>query len=338
MDRIWAAFIVVVLAGGVLIHADDVAGCRPAEVPVTVVLSDGRPVLNLSPNGFVAKSGGKTVNIRGVESVSDPRRIGIVLDDSRDLKDEAWSAVQVALQRILGQARKEDAFALITAHGYDARLRFGSAPQTIEQQFQEITAKRKAANNTGPSVFDAIAEMATWFGTGQPGDAILVLASNEDDMQRRHGKTGFDKLSELLTEHSIRVFGIQFGMVLAGEMYWSGPLFGGARNQIRTSGVDVNREHLGFLSQATGGFLHVEVTDDPQHEYRLTDPVRSNLEQAAWRIYESIVQYYELQIDSSPTELDHKLVIDLAPQYRAKLPKAVAFYPRSSIHCANTSN
>jgi len=105
------------------------------------------------------------------------------------------------LTQIVSQARPEDAFALITARG--------ESRDVLLNALHDLTAKGEAQDS---GVRDAVQQGVAWLQPRQKGDAILLHTMGIESYSR----TNFRKVRDALEPWGIRLFGMQFGPIVAG--------------------------------------------------------------------------------------------------------------------------
>lgn len=97
----------------------------------------------------------------------------------RDADQPMSQAIPVAIAQILSKAEPQDSFALLTVGGPRKALPFGSSQDAIRAAGDQL---RKAKwERGGKGVLDALVEAASWFGSPQVGDSIILFggAPNE---------------------------------------------------------------------------------------------------------------------------------------------------------------
>lgn len=294
------------------------------EISAIVALPDATLVQGLGSEGFVAREKSGSSKIAAVISDRAPRHILFVVETGRRVPPTVRKVEGEILTEILKRARPEDSFALLTAYGPRREVRFGANNVTLASAIDEI-AIGSSGKNEGTGVLDAIFEGINWFQPRSTGDTVLVLTLG---IESKH-QISFAKVRDGLAKEGIHVFGFQLG-----------PFFGGSYNAYLSTGpfgrlsltgwFDPNRENLFTLSRYTGGFVALENAEgDPQKEYQLTDQRLQAIRHAAQQEYKAIVEFYKIQIEGSPKDLE----IDLAASVRRELPKAEVIYPRGSQNC-----
>ena len=175
-----------------------------------------------------------------------------------------------------------------------------------------------------------IEDATSLFGKPQYGDAMILMAGDADD---QGGITrGGAQAGELLMAHGIRLFMIQFGTIIAGS-YSTEIMRGGPGGFSVRSSVSPNREHLGYVSQTTGGLAQIVGGYDPQHEFELNDAMRKKVEWMVYHEYAYAVQPYDVTLHANPAQLGKNWKIDLTSAIRTKQPSAELFYPQEVKTC-----
>ncbi len=253
-----------------------------------------------------------------------PRRCLFVVETGKQVTLTVRKVEVEILEEILKNARLEDSFALLSAHGPHREARFGASKETLKSTVEEIGVGA-SGRNEGTGVLDAIFEGINWFPAHITGAAILVLTMG---VESNH-QISFAKVRDGLAKAGIHLFGFQLGPIFEG--HYQAILSTGPFGQPSLTGwFDPNRENLFALSRYTGGFVALENAEgDPQKEYQLTDQRLHAIRHAAQQEYKAIVEFYKIQIEGSPKDLE----IDLAESIRRELPKAEVIYPRNPQNC-----
>jgi hypothetical protein len=297
-------------------------------LPTIVALPNAALVQRLGTDGFVARDKNGPAKIKTVISDRGPRHVLFVVETGKQVPPAVRNVEMEILAEILKDARQEDSFALLTAHGPRREVRFGTSKETLKSTVEEIGVGA-SGKNEGNGLLDAIFEGIDWFRPYNAGDAVIVLTLG---IESNH-QVSFAKVRDGLAKEGIHLFGFQLGPFFAGSYntYLSTTPFG----QLSLTGwFDPNRENLFALSRYTGGFVALENAEgDPQKAYQLTDQRLHAIRHAAQQEYKAIVEFYIIKIEGSPKNLE----IDLAESIRRELPKAEVIYPRNSQNCSQVS-
>jgi hypothetical protein len=294
------------------------------DVPLNIVLPDAALVRNMPQGGFVAHHGSNVLVIRSVNADTTPRRIVLVVENGNKVNPAARKVEASVLGAIATNARAEDSFAFLTAHGPRKELSFGAPRDALLSAIGELSSPVKGKGQT-KSTLDAVLEAASWLQPPQPGDSIILLTMGPEP-----GEPGYGRVANVLTAAGIRLFGFQLGKIYLG-IYTLGmaPIstFAGV---IPRATIEPNRETMFALADETGGFFLGENTEgDSRLSYRLTDDRLQQLDKFAGQLYKGIVEYYRIRFVTAP----EGFAIDLTDSVRQKLPKAHMAYPRKLPRC-----
>ena len=163
---------------------------------------------------------------------------------------------------------------------------------------------------------------------------MILMAGDADDQGGI--TTGGAHAAEVLTAHGIRLFMMQFGMIIAGS-YSTEIVPGGPGGFSVKSWALSNREHMGYVSQATGGLVQIVGGFDPQHQFELNDAMRKRVEWMVYHEYAYAAQFYDFTLHANPAQLGKNWKIDLASATRAKKQSAELFYPQEVKTCTAPS-
>src|SRR5579864_391179 len=181
------------------------AACTAADVPVSVIKVNGDPVEGLAAADFMAQLKKQSLAIQSATYDGGPRRILLVLDETRELSAEAHKAAIEFATAIISSAQPQDSLALLTARGAEGAVKFGADRPALLHALNENRDAQARGKQLG--VMDAVAEGITWFGQPQMGDSIVLIAM---DLEGNHN-TNFKNVARLLEEHRIRLFGVALG-------------------------------------------------------------------------------------------------------------------------------
>jgi hypothetical protein len=297
------------------------------EIPAIVALPDATLVQRMGSDGFVVYSG--PAKIEGVSSDRGTRRILFVVETGKQIPPIVRKLEAEIVAEILKNARPEDSFALLTAHGPRREVRFGASKETFRSTVEEIGIGA-TGKNEGTGVLDAIFEGINWFQPHNTGDAVLVLTMGIESSHQ----VSFAKTRDGIAKAGIHLFGFQLGPFIEG--YGQIGLGTGPFGQPTITGwIDPNRENLFALSRYAGGFVVLENAEgDPWKEYDLTDQRLHAIRHAAQQEYKAIVEFYKIQLAGSPKDLE----IGLADSIRKQLPQAEVIHPRNDQSCLEASS
>jgi hypothetical protein len=319
-----AAFFSLVICAALLAQEPD---CT-IELPAFVTMPDDSLVKGLGANSFVANDKRGPTKIELVRSDRAPRRTLFVVETGKQVPPAARKVEAEILTEILKYARPEDSFALLTTHGPRREVRFGAGNETLASTVEEIGIGL-SGKNQGTGVLDTIFEGIDWFQNHKIGDAVFVLTMGIESNHR----FSFAKVRDGLVNAHTRLFGFQLGRFISG--YYRAGVGPSPFDQFRTAWIDPNQEHLFALSKYTGGIVALENAEgDPWKEYRLTNERLHAIRHVAQQEYKAIAEFYRIQIQGSPKDLE----IALTDSIRKQLPQAEVSYPRNSQNCLEVSN
>jgi hypothetical protein len=277
--------------------------CKSVEVPIGVISASGDIFRGLAAEDFLGHVQKKPVTVKLVTFDDGPRRVLIVADVNKKLPAAARKAESEMVRIILDNARKEDTFALIPAHGHGPQVKFTADRPAITLS---LGADGGGTSGKEPGVLDSVMEGMEWFGAPQSGDSIVVMAA---DMEGNH-KTNARLVARALEEKHIRMFGLALGPVttknsVAGEtvtnasmgLAYSKPLVG---DVTYTTGDD----NFFPLTVNSGGLVLSAMNGDSHRSYNLEDPqVIQAVRQKALSVSKMISAYYRMQVE--PPQLAH---------------------------------
>ena len=319
----------VCLCGFALAQVDS---CKTTELPVGVVNPNGETYIGLNASSFSGHVGKFAVPVNSMSYDDGPRRIVLVVDQGKKLNADSRKAEQDMLAVLLGAARQQDSFALITARGPSHVVKFG----------EERSALSAAINDEGMGrhdkelgVMDAIVQAVDMFGESKPGDAIIVMAY---DLEGNHG-TNAKKVAKALEDHHVRLFGLALGLVGMKNMATSGQSTTAWGLSTATSAVgDVVYEtgdpDFYPLTRNSGGIVVSVMNYDPKRTFSMKDPaLQARVKQQAHTIFNMVSTYYRMQID--PPRLGHseEWNIEVADSVKKSVPHMFLLYPHQIGAC-----
>jgi hypothetical protein len=307
--------------------------CKGAEIPIGVISASGDIFRGLAAEDFLGQLQKKPVSVKLVTFDDGPRRILIVVDVNKKLSPDSRKAESEMVRIILENARKEDTFALIPAHGHGPQVKFTADRPAITLA---LGADGGGKNGKEPGVLDSVMEGMGWFESPQSGDAIVVMAA---DMEGNH-KTNAKLVARALEERHIRMFGLALAPVttkntIAGEtvtnasmgLAYSRPLVG---DLAYTTGDD----NFFPLTVNSGGLVLGVMNGDNHRSYNLEDPqMIQAVRQKALSVSKMISAYYRMQLE--PPQLAHPQDWDLTinPEVQKHAPPMFVLYPHQLGPC-----
>jgi hypothetical protein len=296
-------------------------------LPVALVDHRGNLLGGATAKDLTVQWHKQTLPIESLTYNTAPRRLLFVADTGRHLPAEVRKMEYALMSYLLHEARPGDTFALLTARGTSRQIHFDDGKDSVSKAVQDLSSDGKEEKKAGP-MLDTILEGLTWFGTPQPGDAILLMTDQlvpyDTDSQFRGGyaidvrplneksKTTFKKLTESLAAHRTRVFGVQFsGILLDPNTYQAGD------------------ENLLGLSIGSGGYVVVDAMT-PFGGYQLTSARIDDLQKKVYQLSGAIAEFYLVQL-KAPADADRQQwKIELASDLRKN---TYALYPRWFRSC-----
>jgi len=323
-------FTILIILCGFAVAQDD--SCKATELPVGVVNPNGETYIGLNASSFSGHAGKFAVPVPSMSYDDGPRRIVLVVDQTRKLNADSRKAEQDMLAVLLGAARQQDSFALITARGTSHVVKFG----------EERSALTAAINDEGIGrhdkelgVMDAILQGIDMFGESQPGDAIIVMAY---DLEGNHAANA-KKVAKALEDHHVRLFGLALGLVGMKNMSVSGQSTTAWGLSTATSAVgDVVYEtgdpDFYPLTRNSGGVVVSVMNYDPRRTFSMKDPaLQARVKQQAHTIFNMLSTYYRIKID--PPRLWHgeDWSLEVSDALKQSVPHMFLLYPHHIGTC-----
>jgi hypothetical protein len=255
-------------------------------------------VQGLGATAFVAGDEQGSIAVRFVGSDEGPHRIVFVVDNGRGRSASIRTLEATLLSRLLREARPEDSFALLTAHGPHREWRFGSSRASLQaaaETLAEPTADGMQKNN----MVEALLEAATWLQPYHPGDAVLVLGTLDN-----RGPDSVEGVRSALSGGRIRLFWVQLGPL--GRL---------------------DSQSAATLATGSGGWASgVWVFSHEKLKQREADLMNDGLV-----MYIEATHHYLVQFDRFGADLS----IQVAPDVRTKFPWVRVRYPHFLPPCSD---
>jgi hypothetical protein len=292
------------------------SACKASDVPVGVISTSGNVFRGLAAQDFVGRLQKKPVAVKGLTFDDGPRRVLIVVDASKKLSADSRKAEDEMIKTLLANARPQDTFAIMPARGPGQDVKFTEDHSAISQALSESGDGKRGKE---PGVLDTVMVGIEWFGTPQPGDAIVVIASELEGNRRTNAKM----VAKALHDNHIRMFGLALGPVetknsVASHMVTSTTSQGLAEAQPLIGSVLYNTGDSNFfpLTTNSGGLVLGAMNADPRRTYSMTDVhVAESVRQKARSISNMIAAYYRMQIEptgiTKPTDWDLTISDDI---------------------------
>jgi hypothetical protein len=321
--------ILIALSIGALAQGDS---CKITELPVGVVNANGESFLGLNASYFTGRAGKILVPVKSMIYDDGPRRIVLVVDQGKKVNADTHKAEKDMLAVLLGSARAEDSFALITARGASHVVKFG----------EERTALTSALSDEGSGshgkelgVMDAILQAVDMFGESKQGDAIIVLAY---DLEGNHGANA-KKVAKSLEDHHVRLFGLALGPVGTKNVALSGQSTTAWGLATATSAVgdvlyDTGDDNFYPLTRNSGGLVIAVMNYDPKRTFSMKDAaLQAKVKLQARSLFNMVSTYYRMEID--PLRLGHseEWNIEVGDSLRKSIPHMFLLYPHQLAAC-----
>ena len=285
------------------------SACKVSDVPVGVISVSGKVFRGLAAEDFIGHVQKKPVAVKGLAFDDGPRRVLIVADLSKKLSADSRKAEDEMIKTLLANARPEDTFAIMPARGPGEDVKFTQDRSAISQALGQPGDGKRGKE---PGVLDTVLAGIEWFGTPQPGDAIVVMASELEGNRKANAKM----VAKALHDGHIRMFGLALGPVetknsVASHFMTSTTSQGLAEAQPLVGGIVYNTgdEHFFPLTTNSGGLVLSVMNADPRRTYSMADPrLAESVRQKARSVSDMIAAYYRMQVEppaiTRPTDWD----------------------------------
>ena len=274
--------------------------------PPTIVAA----VPGLPPESFSAyekvRHGWHPIGVLSAEEDSGGHRIVLVVGHATadDRRQPMLGAVPAAIERILAKARAQDSFALLIAGDGPIQLGFGSGRDAVWAATERIR-NRTEWGDQRTAIVDALLEAVSWFRSPQLGDSIILFGALPHEPRGRISRLR----ASLTTAHArLLVFSASDLVTTGGDLVsgtWVSPL----AQLIAESGGG---------AQAVG-YIPTKRADDYLWLWQAE----------AESVYAMTSSVYILRVQRTGGDI----VIDLSPQFREELPRAVVMHPRPLLDC-----
>jgi len=311
------------------------AACKSAEIPISVISASGDIFRGLAAEDFVGRMQKKPVTVKLVTYDDGPRRVLIVVDANKKLLADSRKAQGEMLRTILDNARPQDTFALISAHGHGPQVKFTADRSAI---------KMALGWDNGPDngkekelgVLDGVMLGMEWFGSPQLGDSIVVMAA---DMEGNH-KANARLVASALEEKHIRMFGLALGPVttknnLMGETVTSASMgMAYSRPAVGDATYTTGDDNFFPLTVNSGGMVLSVMNGDSYHSYNLENPqVLQSVRQKALSVSKMISAYYRMQLESPQLAHPQDWNLSINPEVEKHAPPMFVLYPHQLGPC-----
>jgi hypothetical protein len=274
------------------------SACKSSDVPVGVISVTGDVFRGLAAEDFVGRVQKKPVAVKAIAYDDGPRRVLIVADVNRKLSADTRKAEDELIKTLLGNARAGDTFAIMPARGPGQDVKFTDDHATISQALGQSGEGKRGKE---PGVLDSVLVGIEWFGPPQPGDAIVVIATDMEGNRKANARM----VAKALQDNHIRLFGLALGPVqtknlVAGGFTTSTTSQGLAQTEPLVGELvyETGDEHFFPLTTNSGGLVLSVMNADSRHTYSMSDPrLVQSVRQKARSISSMISAYYKMQVE-----------------------------------------
>jgi hypothetical protein len=182
------------------------AACKASDVPVGVISVSGNVFRGLAAEDFIGRVQKRPIAVKGLAFDDGPRRVLIVADLSKKLSADSRKAQDEMIKILLANARPQDTFAIMPARGPGQDIKFTEDHSAISQALSQPGDGKRGKE---PGVLDTVMTGIEWFGTPQPGDAIVVIAYELEGNRKANARM----VAKALHDSHIRMFGLALGPV-----------------------------------------------------------------------------------------------------------------------------
>ncbi len=307
VTRILSALSVVLVLSSIGLAQQ--SACKATDVPVGVISVSGNVFRGLAAEDFVGRVQKKPVAVKALAFDDGPRRVLIVADLSKKLSADSRKAEDEMIKTLLASARPSDTFAIMPARGLGQDIKFTEDRSAISQALGQPGDGKRGKE---PGVLDTVMIGIEWFGTPQPGDSIVVIAS---ELEGNH-KANARMVAKALHDSHIRMFGLALGPVetknsVSSHLTTSTMSQGLAEAQPMVGNFlyETGDEHFFPLTTNSGGLVLSVMNADPRRTYSMADSrLAESVRQKARSVSNMIAAYYRLQVEppanARPTDWD----------------------------------
>jgi hypothetical protein len=330
--RMFLALSMLALAcNAVAVAQDD--SCKVSALPVGVVNSNGESYVGLNASSFSSRAGKTILPIKSMTYDDGPRRVVIVVDQGKKVNADGRKAQADILAVLLGSARAQDSFALITARGPSRVVKFGEERSALTAAVNEEGA---APHGKDVGVMDAIVQAVDMFGESKPGDAIIVIAYDLEGNHTANAK----KVAKALEEHKVRMFGLAIGPVSTRNISTSGQTTTAYGLATATSAAgdlvfDTGDDNFYPLTRNSGGMVSAVLNYDTKTNFSMKNPaIQARVKQQAHVVFNMVAAYYRLEIDPIRLGRSEDLTVEASDSLRKSVPHMFMLYPHQIGACA----
>jgi hypothetical protein len=285
------------------------SACKGSDVPVGVISVSGNVFRGLAAEDFIGHVQKKPVAVKALTFDDGPRRVLIVVDLNKKLSADSRKAEDEMIKTLMANARPQDTFAIMPARGPGQDVKFTEDRSAISQALGQPGDGKRGKE---PGVLDTVMVGIEWFGPPEPGDSIVVIASDLEGNRKANARM----VAKALHDSHIRMFGLALGPVetknsVASHFMTSTTSQGLAEAQPLVGNIlyDTGDEHFFPLTTNSGGLVLSVMNADPRHTYSMADPhLAESVRQKARSVSNMIAAYYRMQVEpptiAKPTDWD----------------------------------
>jgi len=278
-----AILLSIILVAGPVATAQS-ESCKTTEVPVGVVNANGETYVGLNASLFTGRAGKVAVPVKSMTYDDGPRRIVLIVDQGKKVNADAHKAQQDMLAALLGSARTEDSFALITARGSSQVVKFGEERSALTAA---VNSEGTGSHGKDLGVMDAILQAIDMFGEGKQGDSIIVMAY---DLEGNHGANA-KRVAQSIGRASRAAVGLALGPVSTKNVATSGQAttawgLATASSALGDVVYDTGDDNFYPLTRNSGGLVVAVLNYDPKKNFSMKDPaLQARVKQQAHTIF-----------------------------------------------------
>src|SRR5579862_1217884 len=294
--------------------AQQAAG-QSCDFPVVVADFNNRLVRDLATADFSVRLGEVPRTVSNSSVDSGPKRVGIILDASRNIPEDEWRLETETAASFVENARPKDLFSflVIGAKGTEGAL---LSSGEVEERLRQLAGSRPASSEGSERIYDAVLAAVNRLAPPQFGDAIFLFGHHEDI----GSTTNADHVRDVVLRNRMRFYGISFADRLAKLPP------GHDLNKPLPKGF--GRSNLELLSAETGYFFSFH--DVRSLNYPGQMPLFKNF---LADLYAWIAEPYRLRFSGFDIKDETGLEIEVKNLDPQKLHRNGIHYPRSVYPC-----
>ena len=252
----------------------------------------GKFVRQLPPAEFTVFEDGQRQSLDTVSSEATPATFALLVDSSQSMS-RSIGFVQSAAGKLTKYLREIDTVVL-------APFRQGITTITgpTRDSATIVDAVKAIRPSGGTAILDALSDVSERFGDGAGRRVVVLITDGYDERSQGDPETILDKLkSSRVTVYVISIGGVA-GVSIRGE-----------RLLRRLADETGGRAFFPWNEQQLAD-VHASITDDVQHQYRLTYTPTNQVQDGGWRVITVATANPDLRVRARPG-------------YRAPLPPPI---------------